>query len=109
MERLGLATWSREKNESGPGAPSDPQGDVSDSVLLPCLCAGKTRVAKLGCSPSPAVTQGQQALFSGEGARWAHIVGAQSLKQTAFTLSGFSFCSCPSQTEETEKPKCSRW
>lgn len=106
MEQSSPATWSRAKSESAPGAPSDPHVDVSDSVLLPCLRAGKARGAKLGCSPSPAITQqrGQQALFSGEGARWAHVAGAQSLKETGFTFLVSLFVAVPPKLKKLKSP-----
>lgn len=94
-----------------PGAPSVPCVGGSDPALLPCLCAGGAWEAELACGPSPAVTRwrGQRALVLGEGAPWAHTARAQPLEEAGFTLSGFSFCSCPSQTEEAEKPKRSCW
>lgn len=91
-----------------PGAPSLPHVDVSASMLLPCV------LFSLG-SPSPSPHGTGAGMRAGAGPRGGGSGGpccaCTALKGagvTAFTVSPFSSHSCSSQTEETEKPKCSR-
>lgn len=87
-----------------PGAPSLPHVDVSASMLLPCV------LFPLSITSWQWSRSESRGLAQGRGLRglllWCTALKGAGV--TAFTVSPFSSHSCSSQTEETEKPKCSR-
>lgn len=95
-------------------------GQLQCHQVWPCGAErGGSCVLGTSCQPafvSPSESWGQWNLRAAVGtvyifwmgSGWAGITHVP-LTKMSFTLSRFSFCSCPSQTEETEKPKRSRW